>query len=119
MNTSELLMLINKSYDCKLWRRNTICRLYFSHRPNVTIFLELSLIDFKIIKATPKCIYEGSCPSNQKWIDNYTLSSCEYINKVAREVFHLINPNITTGELYNWMPDLQKSLQKKRQKICW
>lgn len=107
MEPIELKRLINKiyNYDCRLWYGDdyNVTKLYFSYRPYTIIFLKLLVKNNEVIAVTPSCLYNGSLPLNQNWVKECTLSSCNYISRVAQEVNLLINPltnNFTTWQTF-------------------
>jgi len=93
MNPNELLTLVEKKYTCKLWHNYGRYRLYFKDVAGVVIFLELDVINNKVIRVIPKWTSKHRYDMGEEIIIDYSISHRKHIKKIASEVKHLVDTN--------------------------
>lgn len=90
MKVEKLIKEVNKTYKGSLWRKHGKCRIYINYTSKVTTYIELKVVNDKVIDAHSSCFYTGAEPSSNKWIRNYIEDAKEHIEEVRDYIIDLI-----------------------------
>jgi len=91
MYLDKFIESMENKYKCDYWHKYGKYRLYFTHKKRFAIFLELKIINNKIVEAIPDYrICKNRYNLSQKWIHDHVDPYWAYVNRVACEATLII-----------------------------